>query len=119
MSKQEQNLLAIFRSLEPEQRAQVLAFSEFLLHKQQQQPKPALLQPQLSPRPAQESVVAAIKRLSAAYPMLDKAPLLNTASALMSQHVLQGKAASEVIDELEELFVQHYARFTEQHSATE
>jgi hypothetical protein len=43
------------------------------------------------PRPSQESVVAAIKRLSKTYEMLDRGPMLNETSALMSAHVLQGR----------------------------
>jgi hypothetical protein len=55
-------------------------------------------------RPAEESVVAAIKRLRRTYPMLDGGSLLNETSALMAAHVLQGRPAAEVIDALEALF---------------
>jgi hypothetical protein len=55
-----------------------------------------------------ETVVAAIRRLSASYPMLDRRRLLNTTSSLMAQHILQGRAAAEVIDQLEQAFLEHY-----------
>ena len=65
------------------------------------------------PRPEQETVVAAIQRLSQTYPMLEKSKLLHKASDLMSQHVMQGRVASEVIDELELLFTQFYQHHIE------
>ena len=65
-------------------------------------------EPQVIPRPENESVVAAIKRLTATYPMLDKPQLLNETSALMTKHVMQGVGVVEVIDELEDLFLRFY-----------
>jgi 2-polyprenyl-6-hydroxyphenyl methylase / 3-demethylubiquinone-9 3-methyltransferase len=53
------------------------------------------------PRPAVESVVKAIKRLMATYPMLARDKLLNDTSALMTQHVVHKRPAVEIIDELE------------------
>jgi len=40
--------------------------------------------------------------------MLDKPQLLNETSVLMTQHVMQGRGAKEVIDEIETLFLQFY-----------
>ena len=40
--------------------------------------------------------------------MVDRATLLNETSSLMSQHLMQGRAAVEVIDELETLFEKRY-----------
>jgi hypothetical protein len=45
--------------------------------------------------------------------MLDKAKLLNETSALMAQHVMQGRPAEEVIDELEIVFEMHYRRYAD------
>lgn len=70
-------------------------------------------EPQPIPRPEQESVVAAMKRLSKRYYMLDKSKILNETSVLMAQHVMQGRDACEVIDELEALFEAHYRRLRE------
>jgi hypothetical protein len=65
-------------------------------------------EPEPIPRPADEKVVAAVKRLSRTYFMLDKKKMLGVTSDLVTQHVLQGRDAAEVIDELEDLFTQHY-----------
>ena len=70
------------------------------------------MQPQPIPRPESETVVGAIKRLSATFPMLDRAKLLNETSVLVTQHVMRGRDATEVIEELEVLFRRHY----EEHS---
>lgn len=84
----------------------VLAFAEFLT--QRAEPVREMPPPVDIPRPDQESVVKAIKRLAATYPMLDRAKMLNETSILMTQHVMQGRDAVEVIDELEILFRRHY-----------
>ncbi len=62
------------------------------------------------PRPDSESVIGAMKRLTATYPMLDTQLLLNQASNLLSQYIIQGRAAPEVIDELEQLFREQFER---------
>jgi hypothetical protein len=54
--------------------------------------------------------VKAIKRLMATYPMLDRDKLLHETSGHMTRHVIHGKPAAEVIDELEAMFAQHYER---------
>lgn len=60
------------------------------------------------PRPEEEGVVKAIKRLTAAYPMLDKQKLLDKTSVYMTNHIMHGHEASDVIDELEQLFKDQY-----------
>jgi len=65
-------------------------------------------QPELIQRPREESVVKAIKRLAASYPMLDRGKMLHETSGLMTKHVMQGKPAEEVITELEALFARYY-----------
>jgi hypothetical protein len=40
--------------------------------------------------------------------MLDKAPMLHQTSSLVSAHIMQGRPATEVIDELEQLFESRY-----------
>ena len=59
-------------------------------------------------------MVVAIKRLRATYPMLDPAKLLNETHDLMTQHVMQGRKAAEVIDELEVLFRRYYEQLAQQ-----
>lgn len=87
----------------------LLAFAEFLAARAEARHPPLhLTRPTPGPGPEGESVVAAMKRLSAQYPMLDKARLLDAASRLMGEHVLRGRKASEVIADLEKLFDSHY-----------
>jgi hypothetical protein len=108
MNPAEKKLLAVFRQLADEERETFLAFGEFLAGRDTNRPVEPIPEPQHTPRPEKESVVAAIKRLSATYPMLDKPQLLNETSVLMTQHVMQGRGANEVIDEIEVLFLRFY-----------
>ena len=102
----EKHLLSLVRRLPKAQAGQLLEFAEFLAA--QHAPVEIASVPLSIPRPAEESVIKAIKRLSATYPMLDRVKLLDEASHLMTQHIIQGRAASEVIDELEVLFRRRY-----------
>lgn len=74
---------------------------------------PEIPKPESIPRPQQETVVAALKRLSTTYPMLDKSVLLHQASALVAEHVMGGRPAREVIDEIELIFRRAYDKFVE------
>lgn len=115
-SAPERRLLKIVRALDAQDRATLIAFAEFLMAGGARSGsagdlEPAALapnEPQYEPRPPQESVVAAIKRLRRVYPMLDPGEMLHETSALVAGHVLHGRDAAEVIDELEELFVSRY-----------
>lgn len=113
----ERQLVKLFRSLEPEDRSTLLAFAEFLalraLDNAQELPT-RLLEPDPIPRPEKESVVGAIKRLSTTYYMLDRSAMLNDTSSLMGAHVLQGRPAGVVIDELEALFSRCYEKYREE-----
>lgn len=103
-------LAKLFQGLAPADRETLLAFADFLA--QRARPDKAAettpREPLALPRPDRESVVGAIKRLSLTYDMLERASLLNETSSLMSAHVLQGRDATRVIDELEALFERHY-----------
>lgn len=112
-SKQRKQLLEVFDRLTPEGCTLLIEFAEFVAQRHAA-PMPST-EPVVVPRPQHESVVGAIKRLSASYPMLDKAKLFDETSGLMAQHVMHGRAAHDVIDELEILFRQHYERFAAQH----
>ena len=109
-SMDEQRLRRIFTQLPLAERKTLLAFAEFLQSRVVQD-STIPLSPQLIPRPSKESVVAAIKRLSKSYPMLDKSKMLDETSTLMTEHIMHGRDAVEVIDKLEEVFLQHYEVF--------
>ncbi len=107
----QQRLLRLFKQLSPAEQRSLLDFAEFLAMREAQQatqPPPADLRPANIPRPPTESVVAAIRRLSKTFPMLDREALLHETSALMTAHVMQGRPAADVIDELEAVFRRHY-----------
>jgi hypothetical protein len=109
MPDQKKRLLEIYASLNEELRSSLLDYAEFLVARHQPD-EPLDIEPRHIPRPEEESVIAAIKRLSDVYPMLDRSKMLHETSGLMSQHLLQGREAAEVIDELEILFRKHYEK---------
>lgn len=105
----DKRLLALFRSLSDAHRQTLLEFASFLAQKESAMEADAPPQEPLPiPRPAQENVVMAIKRLRATYPMLDSADLFNEASAQMTRHLMHGVPASEAIDALEQIFLSRY-----------
>jgi hypothetical protein len=109
MSGESKKLLRIYRRLSAARRQALLEYAEFLLSRDEADSLNALPQEPLSiPRPEQESVVKAIQRLMASYPMLDRNKLLHETSAQMTRHLIHGVPAVEVIDELEIIFRRHY-----------
>jgi hypothetical protein len=102
-------LLDLFEQLAPEQQERLIAFAEFLSVGAADSGD-AAGGPAALARPENETVTMAIRRLVRSYPMLDRRKLMAEASELMAQHALQGRAAREVIDELEVLFVRHYQK---------
>ncbi|GMR03500.1 MAG: hypothetical protein BMS9Abin22_001 [Gammaproteobacteria bacterium] len=108
LSKTEKRLLDLLRELPEERAEELVEFAEFL-HERHGGRREILERVDI-PRPSEENVIRAIKRLRATYPMLDPARLLNETTALMSQHLTQGRDRAEVIDELEILFRTHYEK---------
>jgi hypothetical protein len=120
-------LLDVFNKLSTVDQQAVAAFSEFLLARAepasvlsptppQQRATAKVPEPLDIARPAEERVVAAVKRLSRTYPMLDKGRMLGVTSDLVTQHVLQGREATGVIDELERTFLDEYLRLKDGNS---
>lgn len=110
-SVEEKRLRKLYRDMSSNDRATLMRFAEFLAGSPtlDAEPMTAFPTPENLPRPEQESVVKAIKRLTATYPMVPRERLLNETSSLMTAHVIHGKTATVVIDELEVMFAQHYA----------
>ena len=107
----QRELLALFRQLDDRRKDSLLDYARYLARQDEvakTSERPAVAEPMGLPRPENETVIAAIRRLSRNYPMLDGDTLLHQASALMSAHVLQGRNAPDVIDELEQLFAGAY-----------
>ena len=112
MKAKERELLTWFRQLDHGQQNSLLSYAEFLCSKPNSTREPAALATPLDISPAaRESVVAALKRLSKSYFMLESTDLLNRASALMAQHIMQGREALDVIIELEEMFSADYEKY--------
>lgn len=106
-------MLRLFRSLNQEQQRTVAAFAAFLAGNTEPSLESVPEQPADLPRPDQESVVKAIKRLRATYPMLDQNKLFHETSQHMTEHLMHGKPAVEVINELEAMFSRQYQRYIE------
>jgi len=112
MNKTESKLLNVFSDLDKNDQSSIVSFAEFLLEKAKQDGRLIVVdKPVEISRPEEERVVAAIKRLSATFPMLKKNSMLNETAALMSEHILKGRKAEDVIDELETLFNVRYDAF--------
>ncbi len=115
MATKFKQLESVMVQLSPPHRQSVLDYAGYLLAQYPPEPGERLtLKPQIIERPAEESVIAAIKRLKQSYHMLDTDALLNQASALMGQHLLQGREAHLVINELESLFETSYQEYRRQ-----
>lgn len=118
MSDEQSRLLEVFAALAPNERDTLLAFAEFLSARSPTGAAPRVAPVaqtpaelpvvQHIPRPGRESVVAALKRLSLTYPMLDKNKLLTETSGLVTKHIMERREAAGVIDELEAIFLAHY-----------
>jgi len=118
MNKTEQRLLGLLGQLGPADQASVLAFAEFLCSRQQpavaansSMPPKAIPEPEPIERPPGESVVAGLKRLARTYPMLDKNEMLSATSDLVATNIMRGTEPAAVIDQLEEIFREHYEQF--------
>jgi len=100
-------LAQIFATLPEREQKTLLDFAEFL---QSRAPRVAaeVSEPLDIPRPEEESVVGAIKRLKQTYPMVHRSAVFNETSELMMQHMLKGRAAGDIIDELEIIFEQKF-----------
>jgi hypothetical protein len=120
MASSERQLLDLYRLLGPDEQATLLSFAEFLRQRGAttmdttrsapfEIPEPAPIA-----RPAQESVVAGLKRLSQTYPMLSKTEMLTATSELVARNIMLGTDPAQVIDQLEGIFLEHYRKLREQ-----
>lgn len=130
MSDIQEQLLACLQTLSAEEQRSLLDFARYLAERNGavSLPDPARLAPVVAERkpepppeprdierPEAEKVVAAIKRLSQTYFMLDKTRMLGHTSGLMTQHIMAGRDAREVIDELEAVFRREYDELRMRH----
>ena len=112
MSCNTKSLIEIFESLDMERQASLFDFAEFLQSKGDLVVK-EMIEPVLIARPDIETVVGAIKRLKETYPMIDSMKVFTSASELMTDHMVKGRDAVEVIDEMEKIFEDFYSKMLE------
>ena len=115
MKPSPQSLASIFKDLPEKDQIILFEFAEFLKSRAPE-PTTKITEPLGIPRPEGESVVAAIKRLKKNYPMVSQKEMLNETSEFMMQHMMQGKPAPDVIDELEVLFESKFKLTLVKHS---
>ena len=112
MKKSTKKLLAFYRNLPDEVAQQLVDYAEFLASRHTEEIK-EISSPEKIERPEKESVVVAVKRLTATYPMVNTDDLLDKTASLVSQNMLQGRDAVEVIDELEVIFSKQYDNYVD------
>lgn len=117
MRDDEKKLRLIYNTLPEDKRLMVIEFAEFLQSRTKVEDKygGVIPKPRLIRADDDESVVGAIKRLSASYFMLDRAKMLNETSILVTQHVMHERDKAEVIAEMEEVFARHYENLKQEH----
>lgn len=96
-------LAELFDTLDDERKASLFDYAEFL------QSKGGLVKKEIGepvdiPRPDEETVVGAVRRLKLTYPMIESMSVFSAASSLMTEHMVKGRDVIEVIDEMEKLF---------------
>ena len=112
MNAYEKRILNAFRLLNSTQQQTLQDFADFLLLRSTGSDSTDGLPKQIAPA-ENESVIAALKRYAAMYPMLDKAKMLPETSELISQHVMLGRDKDLIINEIDRLFKQHYQAMCE------
>jgi len=112
MKNRNRELDALMTQLGDGHRQAVVDYATFLVQQYKiKTPVETGLEPVAIARPEQETVIAAIKRLKQTYYMLDTDNLLDETSSLMGQHILRGREASAVIDELQSMFEANYEKY--------
>lgn len=100
-------LKALYDTLDDDARNSLFDYAAFL----QSRSAPVVRhpgEPLQIPRQDNETVVGAIKRMKRTYPMIDSMKVFSVASNLMTEHMINGRDAEEVINEIEQLFEQTY-----------
>ena len=109
MSRNKKSLIEIFETLDAERQTSLFDFAEFLQSRGDLVVK-EISEPVDIKRPDKETVVGAIKRLKETYPMIDSMSVFSSASELMTDHMVKGRDAIEVIDEMEKIFEEFYSK---------
>ena len=102
-------LVELYEAMDDERKRSLCDFADFLYAKAEPISK-EIPAPEDVPRPAQETVVGAVKRLKTKYHMVESMTVFSAASALMTDHMVKGRDVVEVIDEMELLFEDAYQK---------
>ena len=109
----------VFGMLSVADRMAVVSFAEYLYDRERSGAMKSIPEPICTiARPVDEKVPAALKRLRLTYPMLDASGLLAEASDLLSEHLMFGRSAVDVIDAMEGLFRGRYEVYCREIAAT-
>ncbi len=100
-------LINLYEAMDDERKRSLCDFADFLYAKADPVSK-EIPPPEHVPRPQQESVVGAVKRLKVKYYMIESMSVFSAASTLMTDHMVKGRDVIEVIDEMEMLFEEAY-----------
>jgi len=106
-AKNSTELLEIFESLNEARQQSLFDYASYL-HSLGDLQNREIPEPEIIERPATETVVGAIKRLKMTYHMVESMKVFSDASALMTEHMVNGRDVVEVIDEMEVLFENAY-----------
>ncbi len=102
-----EDLQALYEALNDERKASLCDFADYLYSLGDLKTR-EIGEPLDIARPESETVVGAIKRLKATYPMVENMTVFSDASSLMTEHMISGRDVVEVIDEMEKLFENAY-----------
>ncbi len=100
-------LVELYEAMDDERKRSLCDFADFLYARAEPISK-EIPAPEEVPRPSQETVVGAVKRLKTKYHMVESMTVFSAASALMTDHMVKGRDVAEVIDEMELLFEDAY-----------
>ena len=107
MIKSSKQLIDLYEAMDDERKLSLGDFADFLYAKAGPVVK-EIPPPEEVPRPEQETVVGAVKRLKIKYHMVESMTVFSAASSLMTDHMVKGRDVVEVIDEMEILFEDAY-----------
>jgi DNA polymerase/3'-5' exonuclease PolX len=108
-AKSSQQLIKLYESMDEVHQRSLSEFADFLYERYGPAVK-EILPPEDIPRPEQETVVGAIRRLKSTYHMIESMAVFSSASSLMTEHMVKGRDVNEVIDEMEKLFADAYQK---------
>ncbi len=113
--KSSQDLIDLYEAMDDNRKKSLSDFADFL-YAQAEPITKEIPPPDDVPRPEQETVVGAVKRLKIKYHMVESMAVFSEASSLMTDHMVKGRDVVEVIDEMEVLFEAAYKKLVQESS---